>query len=216
MSLTPAAFQNAYKKPEAAKTTYRNYNMNVPSSGSKRTQKNRGGDFSKSENKVSKLKLMMHKSEPTSFDEGDEDLADYNSMEMIPKPSNDSNVESVKQTVPDNMNKTGGVYGHEDGIQQHSELPAVTNPKEEIVDRVDDTPDLPYATSIPYYANGSGNGKDKDGNIITKLNYMIHMLEEQKDERTNNVTEEVILYSFLGIFLIFVSDSFARATSYKR
>lgn len=46
--------------------------------------------------------------------------------------------------------------------------------------------------------------------LLQKLNYMINLLEEQQDEKTNNVTEEVILYSFLGIFIIFVIDSFAR------
>jgi hypothetical protein len=45
---------------------------------------------------------------------------------------------------------------------------------------------------------------------------MIHLLEEQQDERTNNVMEEVILYSFLGIFIIFIVDSFARVGKYTR
>jgi hypothetical protein len=53
-------------------------------------------------------------------------------------------------------------------------------------------------------------------NVIAKLNYMIHLLEEQKDERTNNVTEEVVLYSFLGIFVIFIVDSFVRVGKYVR
>ncbi len=52
--------------------------------------------------------------------------------------------------------------------------------------------------------------------LIDKLNYMINLLEEQKDQRTNNVTEEVVLYSFLGVFIIFVVDSFARAGKYVR
>jgi hypothetical protein len=45
---------------------------------------------------------------------------------------------------------------------------------------------------------------------------MINLLEEQQDEKTNNVTEEVVLYSFLGIFIIFVIDSFARVGKYVR
>jgi len=52
--------------------------------------------------------------------------------------------------------------------------------------------------------------------LVQKLNYMIHLLEEQQDERTNHVTEEVVLYSFLGIFIIFVVDSFARVGKYVR
>jgi hypothetical protein len=45
---------------------------------------------------------------------------------------------------------------------------------------------------------------------------MINLLENQQDERTNNVTEEVVLYSFLGVFIIFVVDSFARVGTYVR
>jgi hypothetical protein len=52
--------------------------------------------------------------------------------------------------------------------------------------------------------------------LLEKLNYMIHLLEEQQDERTNNVTEEVILYCFLGVFMIFIVDSFTRVGKYVR
>lgn len=52
--------------------------------------------------------------------------------------------------------------------------------------------------------------------LIQKINYMIHLLEEQRDEKTGQVTEEVILYSFLGIFMIFIVDSFARVGKYHR
>ena len=52
--------------------------------------------------------------------------------------------------------------------------------------------------------------------LVDKLNYMINLLEEQQDQKTNNVTEEVVLYSFLGIFIIFIVDSFARVGKYVR
>jgi len=52
--------------------------------------------------------------------------------------------------------------------------------------------------------------------LLEKLNYMIHLLEEKQEEKTNNVTEEVILYSFLGIFIIFIVDSFTKLGKYSR
>jgi len=52
--------------------------------------------------------------------------------------------------------------------------------------------------------------------LLQKLNYMITLLEDQQDERTNNVTEEVVLYSFLGIFIIFIADTFVRTGKYVR
>jgi len=52
--------------------------------------------------------------------------------------------------------------------------------------------------------------------LLQKINYMIHLLEEQKDERTGSVAEEVVLYSFLGIFIIFLADTFSKIGKYKR
>ena len=52
--------------------------------------------------------------------------------------------------------------------------------------------------------------------LIEKLNYMINLLEEQQDQKTGNVTEEVVLYSFLGVFIIFVVDSFTKVGKYVR
>jgi len=42
------------------------------------------------------------------------------------------------------------------------------------------------------------------------------MFEEQKEIRTNQKNEEVILYCFLGIFVIYVLDSFVYIGKYKR
>lgn len=69
------------------------------------------------------------------------------------------------------------------------------------------------------YYNGGASIAMNESNpdvLLQKLNYMIHLLEEKQDEKTNNVTEEVVLYSFLGIFIIFVVDSFARVGKYVR
>lgn len=77
----------------------------------------------------------------------------------------------------------------------------------------------------PYYATmgieSMSNGGNAAGNsghhsVIQKLNYITHILEEIQVEKTSNVTEELILYSFLGVFVIFVVDSFAKAGKYYR
>ncbi len=56
----------------------------------------------------------------------------------------------------------------------------------------------------------------KDTQLLEKLNYMIYLLEEQKDEKTGQVTEELILYVFLGVFVLFVLDSFFKTGKYSR
>ena len=86
------------------------------------------------------------------------------------------------------------------------------------------------AANMPYYSgynstqgynsnqgyNTSPAMQGENSVLLEKLNYMIHLLEEQQDEKTNNVTEEVILYCFLGIFIIFIADSFVRVGKYVR
>jgi hypothetical protein len=70
---------------------------------------------------------------------------------------------------------------------------------------------------LPYYNNVANSNKIMNENeIYKKLDYLIHLVEEMKDEKTSNVTEELVLYSFLGVFIIFVVDSFARAGKYAR
>ena len=71
--------------------------------------------------------------------------------------------------------------------------------------------------NVNQYNNQYNDSESDNYKLLTdKLNYMINLLEDQQDERTNNVTEEVVLYSFLGIFIIFVVDSFARVGKYVR
>lgn len=69
-------------------------------------------------------------------------------------------------------------------------------------------------SNTSFYQNNLGNNNDDV--ILKKLNYVINLLEEQQDEKTDNVTEEVVLYSFLGIFMIFIVDSFAKVGKYVR
>ena len=66
--------------------------------------------------------------------------------------------------------------------------------------------------SKPYYSQ-SVNDNSK---LMEKLNYMIHLLEQQQYEKTSNMTEEFILYVFLGVFVIFTIDSFNKAGKYVR
>ena len=70
---------------------------------------------------------------------------------------------------------------------------------------------------VPYYQNAANVSTSNNNSEITeKLNYLIHLIEDQKDEKVGHVTEELILYSFLGVFVIYIVDSFARVGKYVR
>ena len=77
----------------------------------------------------------------------------------------------------------------------------------------------PPKIQIPdnYYSKmGLGTQPTIDNKLLEKINYMIHMLEQQQNEKTSNITEEFLLYIFLGVFIIFVVDSFSRTGKYIR
>ena len=60
------------------------------------------------------------------------------------------------------------------------------------------------------------NASTIDNKLLEKINYMVYMLEQQQNEKTSNITEEFVLYTFLGVFIIFIVDSFARTGKYIR
>lgn len=106
-------------------------------------------------------------------------------------------------------------------------LPSKTIPKEGFVsnvkpnsvgdehissyDRLYDPNQIASYSQKPYYAS-----KDQQNSSTDKLNYIIRILEELQMEKTSNITEELLLYSFLGVFMIFIVDSFAKAGKYYR
>jgi len=77
---------------------------------------------------------------------------------------------------------------------------------------------VPYAETLANQlaAGGAAAGHNSamsgtNAALIEKLNYIIHMMEDKKDEKTGHVIEELVLYCFLGIFIIFIVDTFTNA-----
>ena len=53
--------------------------------------------------------------------------------------------------------------------------------------------------------------------LMKKMDYVVHMMEENEETKNNYVIEELILYCFLGFFVLFVVDSFTNVNvKYKR
>lgn len=77
---------------------------------------------------------------------------------------------------------------------------------------------LYYKQHVPYFtqANNTSEISAPQDSLMEKVNYVINMLEEQQDIKNNKTSEELVLYLFLGVFVIFVVDSFARAGKYTR
>lgn len=70
----------------------------------------------------------------------------------------------------------------------------------------------------PYYAKQMGiNTTDSfEEKMLDKIQYLTHLVEEMQNERTANITEEYILYTMLGVFVIYVVDVFSKNGRYVR
>jgi hypothetical protein len=73
---------------------------------------------------------------------------------------------------------------------------------------------IPTTTSYPHSYSASGVYNDKA--LTDKLNYMIHLLEDKQDVKSNSKWEEIGLYCLLGVFTIFLVDSFSKVGKYVR
>ena len=145
----------------------------------------------------------------TITNEAMQNMTNQNNMNMYkilgksPQPNNDDDNNNLE------LNNYRVNYGDDKSIDDYYKkmLPNMSN-----------APQRNPANKL-YYNNevqmqGYSGGQTSQDILLQKLNYMINLLEEQQDEKTNNVTEELVLYSFLGIFIIFIVDSFAKVCKY--
>jgi hypothetical protein len=67
----------------------------------------------------------------------------------------------------------------------------------------------------PNYSNQL-NSSCSNNDLIKRLDKILYLLEEEKNDQNHLITEELILYVFLGVFIIYVLDSFVKAGKYVR
>lgn len=165
-------------------------------------------DNSLAKSKIKKNKTIKRKSEKVttflkSMEEDDDNLADFDTSFNPPDQP-----QITREPVPttEDKSRTDDAVSPEAFTQMDDNQSSNMNYQNY------------YNTYVPYYNKATNNSNlhgSKD-ELMKKLNYMIHLLEENKDEKTGNVTEELVLYMFLGVFVIFTVDSFARAGKYTR
>lgn len=140
----------------------------------------------KAQNKIHELLEKMNQ-------ENFQDLA--TAVEPIPPPV------LVQKGSPENggENKRPPLYATPD-----SRIDALANYRTIYSGKTTYQPDYPVVSQV--------NSKSVNNDVLLeKLNYMIYLLEQQQNEKTDNVLEEFILYCFLGVFIIYVIDAFARS-----
>lgn len=168
---------------------------------SKRHDKIRGKTI-KRQSPPNKIDNMRKQLMLQGIDSDNSNLADFNPPD---KPTS-AGSERIKDNQPNNVVQPS----RNEGKPSNDEAVSI----ESFQSIQEDSPNEYYTQPNQYYA--PQNILQEKDVVVNKLDYMIYLLEEQRELKTSSATEEVILYSFLGIFIIFVLDSFARAGKYTR
>jgi hypothetical protein len=160
-----------------------------------------------------KVESMLHKIHEN--DESDDD----NNYQPIQPPSS-AGIERMENNTMNNIKHYSEQYNENNmSEQENTGNPSSTSQQEGFTQLPSEYAKQYYQQYIPYYNQSSDdltpNGANKD-ELLSKLNEIVYLLEEQQNEKSGNVTEELILYSFLGVFMIFIVDSFARVGKYVR
>ena len=64
--------------------------------------------------------------------------------------------------------------------------------------------------------NGGTPNKETPNEMLRKLNNILELFEDQKEIKTGQKNEEIVLYCFLGVFVIYIMDSFVNIGKYSR
>lgn len=158
----------------------------------------------KESNKVKQfLNTMQHDDLPENSEVNNEELGEKWQPEDI---TNNNTMEYTD----DNSILKEGLKQRDEYEQKERQMQGIYNKYMSVVPK--------QSNEISYYsdlANSQELSGPKD-ELMKKLNYVVHLLEEQQDQKTGSVTEEMVLYMFLGVFVIFVVDSFAKTGRYRR
>lgn len=95
-------------------------------------------------------------------------------------------------------------------VAQHYEFPKITN------SGIDTDTFRTFNGETSHYGYNRSNGGSSNDELLDRVNYLIGMFEDQREIRTTQKNEEIVLYSFMGIFIIYVLDSFVHVGKYTR
>jgi len=159
-----------------------------------------------------KVENMIKHLNLSSVEEEGNGLADFNP----PSKPMSSGVERTKNTISSVENFQSN--GSEEMVDMDDENDDAEVTSEGFQEANGSYSKQYFEQHVPYYANASNMKDSASSNpeIMNKINYLVTLIENNNDEKVNSITEELVLYCFLGVFIIFIVDSFAKVGKYVR
>jgi hypothetical protein len=164
-------------------------------------------EWASADNDGSKLANFRPPPNPQYFQRKKDALTHIEGMEMSPEDLLPQSSLHVVQPVYSNRYekvKLGNFHANQQGADKYSNYRTTYSSEQSL------------GNNFNKQGIALNNHAKLDDKLMEKLNYLIHLMEEQKMDKTNNIVEEFLLYGFLGIFIIYIVDSFARAGKYIR
>tara|TARA_X000000368_G_scaffold173825_1_gene137051 strand:- start:8741 stop:9388 length:648 start_codon:yes stop_codon:yes gene_type:complete len=162
--------------------------------------------------KLTNINTLLSKLHDDDEDDDDDELSGLNiSEKMTPMTNEHTN----KDLINSELKKMNSNSENNNTILESAVNSNYSNFQDSYKKNLEYLNNINEKQSFTNYSQSQSLNYDNK-QLISKLDYIIHLLEEQHNEKTNHITEELILYLFLGIFIIFVLDSFAKASKYIR
>tara|TARA_B100000927_G_scaffold184590_1_gene148682 strand:+ start:335 stop:1051 length:717 start_codon:yes stop_codon:yes gene_type:complete len=221
-----------------------NNSINSKKRYNKTVKRNSGVSRNKVSNLLDKIKKMNEASDRDNNEENVDDLADFIPPPApisagVEKTKREEPGINVKSAFDESVHNQPVQYSELSAVDNSDENDDVSyfnkNKMENSIYTDNNEPNTfsqlngqsPYGT--PYMmaqgspiiegynvANPDFKKNRNSGDLEEKINYIINILEDQQDHKTDTIVEELILYCFLGVFIIFIVDSFAKASKYTR
>jgi hypothetical protein len=188
----------------------------------------RSSDFSKTQKNSTKINMLLK----TLQEMDDEDASNLSVFNPPPKPvsigSTKTNpLDTSVETPPARASSSNGPglelnnlkfnYPEPSDVETYYQkyLNPMTTKQEGYTNRPAAVV-VPSTTASTQGASITPYPTHTDKTLTDKINYMIHLLEDKQDVKSNSRVEEIGLYCLLGIFTIFLVDSFSRVGKYVR
>jgi hypothetical protein len=163
-----------------------------------------------SDEQKSKNKLVLNLMSKLKPDNGGSSLENFEPLDNKPRNHASLNEDTITDEKREGMDT---IDNHlPSNITPDSCMFSPNNLNQEKMSNFKDT----YNGRIAYTPKKTEEGLGNRDGLSEKINYMIHLLEQQQAEKTDNIMEEFVLYAMLGVFVIFTVDSFTRAGRYVR
>ena len=172
-------------------------------------------------------KTMLHQLYTSNNSESEETMGDFAPVQKQMQTAN-----FQQGLLHSSMNTTNSMNtANSMNTNSHTKKKEHSEEDDDVVDKINT--DATYENELyKQYIHNYNNSFAKDvyssnpsnpasypntnNDLLKRLDKILYLLEEEKNDQSHLITEELILYVFLGVFIIYVLDSFVRAGKYVR